>query len=89
MSRFLDALRVFSRPAVRIASQLDRLNTNFERYLYHSGVPQLPSPADEQRHAAERAVPPLRDEWEIAIEEEVAARREAADREIAASKGQS
>ncbi len=77
-------LRLFAsstRPLSHIAAQLNRLNRNLEHYFAATGIPLPASTAEVEAHRDEPAVPPYREEWEIALDEEMQKRAEAVSRE--------
>lgn len=58
-------------------AELRRLGNLIERYLVANNVPELPDPAAAAAATAESgAATEVRDEWQIAIDEEVARRRQ-------------
>jgi hypothetical protein len=65
----------------RTAAALEALHGDAERYMDAAGIARPVDPKEVERHAAEPAVGESREEWEIAIDEERAARRAAENRE--------
>lgn len=74
------AVGAASPPLGRIADGLDRLNGLLERYLQHNGIPELEPIVREL--VDDKPLTAARDDWEVALDEEIAERRKSVDREI-------
>ena len=73
------AVGAASPPWADIVKQLDRLNDSLERYLQHTGIPEIDKAVID---LLDKPLPPPREDWEVAVDEEIAERRAASDREI-------
>lgn len=69
--------------ANRIAAALEALHADAERYMDGTGVAPRVDASEVERLRAEPAVGERREEWEVAVAEEVERRRQEADREEA------
>jgi hypothetical protein len=82
MAKWWEALTLFIKPINRVADSLDALHQDFLRYAAANRIPDLPSEEAVKAVESEPAIgAPIKEDWELAIDEEMAFRKAEADRE--------